>query len=122
MPDLFDINKFQGLYRRKVRGLGVQQQAVRLDLDRVPAKTLRVLTHVTVENTEQSYDLLRIGINAGGIIHYLDELTDPAEAELAVSRSDILLGENDVFFAELTGTGDDDPLIMTCIGWEQSLK
>jgi len=42
-------------------------------------------------------------------------------AELAVSRSDILLGEGDSFFAELIGTHDPDALIMTCVGWEQSL-
>ena len=44
-----------------------------------------------------------------------------AANELAVSKSDILLGEGDVFFAELTGTTDGDILVMTCVGWESGL-
>jgi len=118
MKNIYDFSR---LYRRTVRGLGVQGEAVRLELSKVGPKKLRVLTHVSVENTESAYDLVRIGINASQVIHYLDELSAPAEDELAVSRSLILLGEGDVFFADLTGCGDDDPLIMTAVGWEVDL-
>ncbi|GAJ15430.1 unnamed protein product, partial [marine sediment metagenome] len=41
--------------------------------------------------------------------------------ELAVSRSDILLGEGDVFFADLIGTTTGDSLVMSCLGWELDL-
>lgn len=118
MPNIYDFTR---LYRRRVTGVGVSGSAVRLCLRRIGAKRVRVLTHVTVENTEDNYDLVRLGIKAGALDHYLDELQNPTEDELAVSRSDIILGEGDVFFAELTGTGDDNPLIMCCVGWEIDL-
>lgn len=118
MPNIFDYHR---TFRRRVTGVGKSGDAVRLSLRRIGAKKLRVLTHVTIENTEDNYDKVRIGIRAGAVDHYLDELENPAEGELAVSRSDIVLGEGDVFFAELTGTGDDDPLIMCCAGWEQDI-
>lgn len=116
-----NINDFDRLYRRTVKELAGATSPHRLKLGRVGAKTLRVLTHVTVENTESAYDKVRLGIENRGNIHYLDELTDPVEDELAVSHSDILLGEGDVFFAECSGCGEDEPLIMTCVGWEQDI-
>lgn len=118
MPNIYDFDR---LYRRTVRGSGVQQTAVRLKLKPVGAKKVRVLNRVTVENTESAYDLVRLGIADGLEDHWLDELESPAEDELAVSRALIILGEGDVFFAEFTGCGDDDPLIMTCAGWEINL-
>ncbi len=116
-----NINDFTQLHRRTVKGLGVTGSTVRLKLNRIKARKLRTLTHVSVENETSAYTKCRLGIDASGRDHYLDELTDPAAAELAVSRSDILLGEGDVFFAELTGTTDGDVLIMTCVGWELDL-
>lgn len=116
-----NINDFDRLYRRTKTGVGVAGEAVRLRLNPVRAKTLRVLTHVTVENLSADYDKCRLGINSGGVDHYLDELTVIVAEELAVSRSDLLLGEGDYFFAELTGTGADNRLKMTCIGWEKDL-
>jgi hypothetical protein len=80
-----------------------------------------VLTHVTVENKTNPYTKCRLGITTTGRDHYLDELTTIAANELAVSRSDIILGEKDIFFAELTDTDDGDQLIMTSVGWEQGL-
>lgn len=116
-----NINEFDQIYRRTLRGAGTTGSVVRLKLKRIRAKTLKVLTHVTVENQTNAYTKCRLGINAGGKDHYLDELDAPAAAELAVSRSDALLGEGDVFFAELTGTTDDDVLVLTCVGWEKWL-
>ena len=116
-----NINDFTQLYRRTVKGLGITGSTVRLKLNRIKAKKLRTLTHVSVENETTAYTKCRLGINNGGIDHYLDELQTIAKEELAVSRSDILLGEGDVFFAELTGTTDGDVLIMTCVGWEANL-
>lgn len=118
---MFNINTFSSLYRRKITGAGVTGSVVYLKLDKIDPKTLRVLTHVTVENQTLAYIKCRLGIDASGRIHYLDELTTIAAKELAVSRSDILLGEGDVFFAELTGTDTGDVLIMTCVGWELDL-
>jgi len=117
----FNIYNFNLLYRRTLTGSGVTGELVRLRLQPVGAKTLRVLTHVTVENQTNDYTKCRLGINSGGVDHYLDELTTITANELAVSRSDILLGDGDYFFAELTGTTTADILVMTCIGWEQGL-
>jgi len=119
MPNIYDIDR---LYRRKVTGAGSTGETIRLDLDPVKAKTLRVLTHVTVENTDNAYTQVRLGIDAGGVIHYLDELDAPAAGELAVSRSDILLGEGDVFFARCVLTAANNTLILNAVGWEQAFK
>lgn len=116
-----NINDFDRLYRRTKTGVGVTGETVRLRLNPVRARKLRVLTHVTVENQTSPYTKCRLGINAAGRYHYLDELQTIAADELAVSRSDIILGEGDYFFAELTGTTTGDDLILTCVGWEQSL-
>ena len=119
MPkNIYDMER---LYRRKVQGSGSTGETVRLDLDPVKAKTLRVLTHVTVENTENDYTRVRLGIDAIGVIHYLDELSSPTKDELAVSRSDILLGEGDVFFAQCVLSAANNTLILNAIGWEVKL-
>jgi len=115
------IYDFDRLYRRTVTDKAGATSPHYLRLGRVGAGRLRVLTHVTVENTESTYDKVRIGIENLGNVFYLDELLDPVEGELAVSRSDILLGEGDVFFAKCEGCGEDEPLILTAIGWENEL-
>jgi len=117
-----NINDFDRLYRRTLTAAGVTGETVRLRLKPISAKKLRVLTHVTVENQTSPYTKCRLGIINGGMDHYLDELTTIAADELAVSRSDIILGEGDVFFAELTDTSNNDLLVMTCVGWELGLK
>jgi len=117
-----NINNFQRLYRRTVTGVGVDGQLDRLCLDPVDTDTLRVLTHVTVENKSDDYEKLRLGIRRTGRDYYLDELTVPLQNELAVSRSDILLGEGDTFFAELTDADGGNELVMNCVGWELDLK
>jgi dihydrofolate reductase len=116
-----NINDFDRLFRRTIKERAGAAATHRIKLDRVDAKTLRNLTHVTVENKTNAYTKCRLGINNGGNDHYLDELQTIAADELAVSRSDILLGEGDVLFAELTGATENDVLIMTCVGWEASL-
>lgn len=118
MPNLLEFNL---LYRRTKRAVGVTGSTVRLELTRIKARTLRTLTHVTVDNLTNDYTKCRLGINNVGNDHYLDELQNISADELAVSRSDILLGEGDVFFAELTGTTTGDELLMTCVGWESNL-
>jgi len=118
----YNVNSFSQLYRRTVKGSGATGEVVRLELDRIKARSLRVLSHVSVENKTSAYTKCRLGIDAGGRDHYLDELTTIAADELAVARSDVLLGEGDIFFAELTGTTTGDILVMTCVGWEQGLS
>ncbi|MBA7524712.1 hypothetical protein ES705_16854 [subsurface metagenome] len=113
-----NINDFNQLYRRNITKIGDGSTLIPLQLNRIDPKTLRNLTHVTVENQTNAYTKCQLGINSSGLIYYLDELLTIAAAELAVSRSDILLGEGDVFFAELTGTTSGDLLVMNCIGWE----
>lgn len=118
---MYNINNFSRLYRRTKRELGVTGSTVRVKLTRIKPRIVRVLSHVSVENETSAYTKCRLGIDRGGTIHYLDELQTIAADELAVSRSDIILGEGDVFFAELTGTVTGDVLIMTCIGWEADI-
>lgn len=117
-----NINDFDRLYRRTITEKVAAGTTHRLKLGRIGARKVRVLTHVTVENKTLAYTKCRLGIEAGGVDHYLDELTTIAANELAVSRSDIILGEGDVFFAELTGVAVDELLVMTCVGWELDLK
>lgn len=116
-----NINDFTQLYRRTVKTKSDNATTFRLKLDRIKARKIRVLTHVTVENQTDGYTKCRLGINNGGNDHFLDELTNPLINELAVSRSDIVLGEGDVFFAKCDGATVNDVLIMTCVGWENDL-
>lgn len=116
-----NINDFTQLFRRTVTLVSDGSATVRLKLDRVSAKMLRVLSHTSVENKTTAYTKCRLGIDARGRDHFMDELQTIAANELIVSRSDIILGEGDVFFAEFTGTTTDDILIMTCVGWENRL-
>lgn len=117
-----NVNDFDRLYRRTKTAVGHVGPDVRLTLEPVKPRTLRVLTHVTVENKTNDYEKCRLGIHRAGRDHFLDEIGSPLEAELCVSRSDILLGEADVFFALFVDTDTDDELVMTCVGWEQDLK
>ena len=117
-----NVNNFDRLYRRTVKKKADGTDPIRLELDRVASRVLRVLTHVTVENKGDAYTKCRLGIQTSGRDHYLDELTTIAQNELAVSRSDILLGEGDYFFSELTGIDTGSKLVMTCVGWELDLK
>lgn len=117
-----NIQDFDRLYRRTKTHITVAGGTVTMRLGPVGPKKLRVLTHVTVENKGSDGTQTRIGINAGGRDHYLDEIKNPLQNELIVSRSDILLGEGDYFFAEFTDIDDGDTLVMTCIGWEKDLK
>lgn len=117
-----NINDFDRLYRRKVTKTGDGSTTVRLELDRIEAHRIRVLTHVSLENKTTNYTKSRLGIKSHDQDLYLDEVQTIAAAELAVSKSDIVLGEGDIFFAELTGTTANDEIVMVCIGWEQPLK
>jgi len=119
MPNIFDFDR---LYRRTVTASGDDSAVVYLELDRIKPGRFRVLTHVTVENKTDTTTYFRLAIKHAGRLHYLDELQSVAAAELAASRSDILLGEQDIFCAELKDTHDPDELVMSAIGWEGRLK
>lgn len=118
MPNIFDFDR---LYRRTKKAAGDTGAVVKIRLSPVGPKTLLVLTHVTVENRTSPDSDCRLAIEAGGVTHYLDEITNLAIGELAVSRSDILLMEGDYFFAELTDTINNDELVMTCVGWTKRI-
>lgn len=109
------------MYRRTIKDSGITGETVYIYLDGIKPLTIRFLSHVSVENRTNAFTKCRLGINHSGLIHYLDELQTIAADELAVSRSDIPLGEGDKFFAELTGTTTGDYLVMTCLGWELDL-
>lgn len=113
-----NINEFTRLFRMKVLGEGKTGDVVRLKLDRVEQRRIRVLSHVAVENKTSDGTKDRLGIESGKRDYYLAEITDPLANELISSSVDILLGEGDVFFCEFTGTTDGDELAMTAIGWE----
>jgi hypothetical protein len=116
-----NTNDFNRLYRRTVTQKSDGTAIINLELDPVRPRVFRTLTHVTVEDKTLAYTKCRLAIKNVSRVHYLDELATPAANELAVSRSDIILGEQDIFFAELTGTTSGDELILTAIGWEQDL-
>jgi len=116
-----NINEFNRLFRRTLEKAGLTGSVVNIELERIPARTLKVLSHVTVEDKTSALTKCRLAIKSGRGTHYLDEITTVAANELLVSRSDILLGEGDIFLAEMTGTTTGDNLVMTCIGWEQDL-
>jgi hypothetical protein len=116
-----NIFDFTALYRRTVHAAGLTGSVVNIKLARVPPRTILVLTHVTIEDLTTLYTKVRLAINSSGVIHYIDELQTVAAAELIVSRSEILLGEGDVFFAELTGTTTGDVLKLTAVGWILSI-
>ena len=118
MPNIYE---FERLFRRTLVQVGVTGSTVYMRLKPVPPKLLRLLTHVTFEDRTSSFTKCRLAIQSGGITHYLDEITDLPAAELATSKSDIILGDGDVFTAEISGTTDDDILVLTCIGWEKDL-
>lgn len=113
-----NINEFKRLYRRIVEKPGDSSGVVYLELDRVKARVIRTLTHVTVEDKTNACTKFRLGIKHAGRLHYIDELTTPAAGELATARSDTPLGEQDILFAEVTGSTDGDQLVMCAIGWE----
>lgn len=115
MPDL---SKFDRLYRQKLFSSGDSAATVTVKTLPTDPKTVRVLTHVAVENQTNAYTKLRIGIENTGEKYYLNELDTPAADELAVNPYDIVLGEADRFFAELTGTTDGDIILVTLLGWE----
>lgn len=119
--DHANIYDLTALYRRTIRSAGITGQVVTIQTDPLEPDIIRVLTHVTLENKTNSYTKARLLILHGGLEHYLDELTSIAAGELAVSRSDILLGQGDRFAAELTGTTTGDVLIFTLIGWDNYL-
>lgn len=121
MPKAFNINTWNRLFRRTVLEVGDTGEDVYIKLGRVDPRRVLVLTHVTVENLTNAFTKCRLGINRSGAIIYIDELQTIAADELAVSRSDLPLGEGDRFFAELTGTTTGDVLVMTCIGGEIDL-
>lgn len=118
MSDIKNIFAFTRLYRRTKRGTGLTGSLVRISLRPISAGSFRVLTHVTVENPTTSFTKVRLGISHVGSDYFLDELQNILADELCVSRTDILLGEGDYFFAELTGTTTGDILILNCIGWD----
>lgn len=118
---MFDINQFSSLYRRTKREAGVTGSLVRISLRPVSSKKLRVLTHVTVENQTNSFTKARLGISNRGVDYFVDEIQNVSADELLVSRSDILLGDGDRFFAELTGTTTGDVCVLNCAGWEQNI-
>ncbi|MBW8042581.1 MAG: hypothetical protein FVQ85_21660 [Planctomycetes bacterium] len=121
MPPRFNISGFDQFYRLSKTAAGLTGSLVKITIKPVDSKWLRVLTHVSCENKTNAFTKLRIGIDTRSQSHYLDELQTVAKNELVVSRSDILLGEGDVFFAEFTGTTTGDLLSFTCIGWQMAL-
>jgi hypothetical protein len=122
MPGRYSRWAFELLYRAKISGQGDSSAAVTLALPRVKPGWYRHLTHVTVLNKTNAYDLVRLSTFDGAIHFNIDELTSPAANELAVAKEDILLQEGDSLHAILTGTTDGDILEMVAIGWDSKLR
>lgn len=117
-----NVNDFDRLYKRRLTGTGVTGSPVYLSLDRVDAKRIRTLSHITVENKTLPFTKLRLSIYDGSTDHYIAEFSNPFADQLLVHQHDVLLGEGDILRAILTGTTDGDILELFAIGWEQERK
>lgn len=117
-----NINDFDSLYRERVTALGVTGSTVVLQLTKVDPKRVRVITHLAIENKTSAYTLFRLSIYDGATEFNLDEAISPDEDELLVHPKDIILGENDMVRATLTGTVTDDLIEMHAIGWEMQRR
>lgn len=116
-----DINSFEKIYRRTLKGAGSTGSLVRLTTKPLSSKKLRLITHATVENQTNDFTKLRIGISNRGVDYYFDELITVVADELVVERSTMMLGDGDQFFAEFTGTTTGDVLIANLFGRETKL-
>lgn len=116
-----NIYDFDLLYRLKKTAQGLTGSTVRITLNPVKPSWILVLNHVTVEDLDNDYTKVRLGINNVGVDYYLDELTSPSADELATEKTIIVLGEGDSFFCECTGTTTGDDLILVALGWSKKL-
>lgn len=117
-----NVNDFDHLYKRRLTGTGLTGSTVYLSLDRVDAKRIRTLSHITVENKTLPFTKLRLSIYDGTIDHYIAEFSNPLNDQLLVHEHDVVLGEADILRAIFTGTTTGDILEMLAIGWEQERK
>lgn len=117
----FNIYDFSRIYRRTILGAGTSGKIVTIKTKPLDPKRLRVLTHITAENVTNSFTKARLLIIHGGLKHYIDEITTVLSSQLVVSRSDVLLGQGDIFAIEFTGTTTGDELRLTLIGWTKDL-
>lgn len=115
---MMNINQFDQLYRERITALGVTGSDVTMETDRVTAKRIRVITHLSVENKTSAFTKCRLLIYNGATNFYIDEAIFPSKDELLVHPKDILLGEGDRLQAKLTGTTTGDELELHAIGWE----
>ena len=113
-----NVNTFDLLYRERKTALGITGSSVTMELERVNAGRIRVLTHVSVENKTSAYTKCRLSIYNGAVDFFLDEAIYPAAEELLVHSKDIQLGEGDILRATLTGTTTADEIEVHAIGWE----
>jgi hypothetical protein len=113
-----NTNNFDLLYRERKTAPGVTGSPVIIDLERVNAARIRVLTHISVENKTSGYTKCRLSIFNGATDFFLDEAIYPSEDELLVHSKDVLLGEGDILRVTLTGTTTADDLEICATGWE----
>jgi len=115
---MMNINQFDQLYRERITATGVTGSDVTMETERVAAKRIRVITHLSVENKTSAYSKCRLEIYNGAIDFNIDEAIFPSQNELLVHPKDILLGEGDRLRVKLAGTQTDDELELHAIGWE----
>jgi len=112
------LTDFDRLYRRRLILAGTTGATVTFDLDPVAPGTIRVLTHIAIEDQSNSYTFCQLSIFNTGIDFPLDEALAPAKEELLIHSHDVFLGEGDILRATLTGTTDLDRLVLIASGWE----
>lgn len=113
-----DIFTFDSLYHRLITKQGVTDSVVNLDLDRTPPGKVRVLSHISAENKDSAFTLLRYFIYDGFIEHPIDEAIHPSKDELCIHNNMLVLGEGEILRAAFTGTTTGDDLILYVLGWE----
>lgn len=113
-----NVNEFDRLYREDKAATGITGASIIISTDKVDPGRIRVLTHVSIEDADNSYTKCRLSIWNGAVDFWLDEAIYPEEGELLVHPKDILLGEGDILRATLTGTTTGDKIKLYAIGWE----
>ena len=113
-----NVNEFDRLYREYKTATGATDTPIIIPTDKVDPGRIRVLTHVSIEDEDNSYIKCRLSIWDGAVDFFLDEAIYPEKGELLVNSKDILLGEGDILRATLTGTTTGDKIKLYAIGWE----
>jgi hypothetical protein len=117
-----NVHEFNLLYREQVFAAGITGSTIIMAMERVRPGTIRVITHVSVQNETSDFTECSLSVRNGISEYEIDQAIYPGANELLKHHHDILLGEGDILQATLTGTVTGDQIKLTAIGWEISRR